>query len=156
MKYFHIFLFMGLLGILLSGCSQEGARKIATSQVSEDSEGKSHNWMRLRMNGEVFELELADNSTAKELLLIVPDRFTMRDLHQNEKYYDLPQSLPMHEEQVNRVEAGDVMLYGKNTFVIFYQSVTTDYSYTRIGHIRAAEKLADQLGNDEVVVERVD
>lgn len=78
----------------------------------------------------------------------------MDDLHQNEKYYQLPTPLPTAEESVGKVEAGDVLLYGNQTLVIFYHSFETEYRYTRIGRLELTKELSDQLGTAQVTVER--
>ncbi|MGX7227927.1 cyclophilin-like fold protein [Enterococcus malodoratus] len=111
--------------------------------------------IRLRINGTEFHVVLEKNSAAKKLQEILPDTFSMNDLHQNEKYYDLSQKLPTNAQRVGMIEAGDVMLYGNSTLVIFYHSFETSYSYTRIGRIKNEGNLADQLGNGALEVERI-
>ena len=66
----------------------------------------------------------------------------------NEKYIYLDNSLPTNSSKPKYINAGDVMLYGNNCLVIFYQSFDTTYSYTKIGHI---DDLAN-LGNDNIHV----
>jgi hypothetical protein len=64
----------------------------------------------------------------------------------------LDSPLPSKAENVRRIEAGDVMLWGKDCLVVFYKSFETPYSYTRIGKIDNASKLADALGKGSVTV----
>ena len=110
--------------------------------------------MRLRINGDEFQVKLEQNQTAEKLRMILPKKFRMHDLHQNEKYYDLPQNLPTNATRVEKIEAGDVMLYGDDTLVIFYQSFDTNFSYTRIGRIVEKQNLAERFGVDDIAVER--
>ena len=155
MKLLRKLLFIGLFCscfIFLSGCgTADSYREInAPSKIS-----KGRETIRLKMNGNDYQIELERNSTADELHEILPEEFAMKDLHQNEKYFDLPQTLPVQAEKVGKIEIGDVLLYRDQTLVIFYQSFETSYSYTRIGRIRQPELLAEQLGNGDVIVERI-
>lgn len=44
------------------------------------------------------------------------------------------------------------MLYGSSCLVLFYDSFSTSYSYTPIGHIDDADGLAEALGKGGVTV----
>ena len=72
----------------------------------------------------------------------------MNELNGNEKYVYLNNSLPTNSYNPKRINSGDIMLYGNNCLVIFYESFDTSYSYTRIGHI---DNLPD-LGNENIIV----
>ena len=154
-KRLQIILSMCLFSGLLTGCSSGDSPKPTSSPVTFTSETENRKMLELRINGQVFALELMNNSTVNELLSVLPDTFTMQDLNQNEKYFELPQNLPMQQQRVEEIQKGDVMLYGENTLVIFYRSFTTNYSYTRIGRLGNSDKLADRLGADAVLVERI-
>ena len=78
---------------------------------------------------------LEDNTTSRALLEMLPLEISMKDLNSNEKYYYLSESLPTNATNVSNIEKGDIMLYGDNCLVIFYESFSTSYSYTRIGKI---------------------
>ncbi|WP_367378779.1 cyclophilin-like fold protein [Enterococcus gilvus] len=113
----------------------------------------SSNDTQWTMNGHPLQIELEDTEAGRQLSEVLPDQFVMQDLNGNEKYYTLPKRLPTSEKQVERIEAGDVMLYGNRTLVVFYRSFSTNYSYTRIGRVKNNEKLADQLGEGDTMVE---
>ena len=103
------------------------------------------------MNGSEFSVVLEGSTLAENVIERLPGRFTMTDL--NEKYYTLPQSVSTDAVNVHNIEAGDVMLYGDQTLVIFYKSFSTNYSYTKIGHIEKATGLEEALGTGVVEVE---
>ncbi|MBR2767209.1 hypothetical protein IKD67_03975, partial [Candidatus Saccharibacteria bacterium] len=75
------------------------------------------------------------NSTTSALIKLLPLELSMNDLNGNEKYVYLNESLPTNTYSPKHIEAGDVMLFGDNCLVIFYESFDTSYSYSKIGHI---------------------
>ena len=76
----------------------------------------------------------------------------MTELNGNEKYHYLMGPLPAASQRVGHIEAGDIMLFGDDCVVVFYQSFDTPYSYTRIGRIGGIEALAEKLGGGDVDV----
>jgi hypothetical protein len=100
------------------------------------------------LNNEKLEINLEENSTASALVKLLPLDITMNDLNKNEKYAYLDESLPTNTYSPKHIEAGDVMLFGDNCLVIFYESFDTSYSYSKIGHI---DNLPD-LGDDSITV----
>ena len=76
----------------------------------------------------------------------MPLDVTMSELNGNEKYYYLDEPLPQNAQRVGRIEAGDIMLWGDDCVVIFYESFSTPYSYTRLGRIENAEGLKEAAG----------
>ena len=100
-------------------------------------------------------LELEDNPSADALekLMDAGLALDMAELNGNEKYAYLDEPLPSDPAAVDRIEAGDVMLYGDSCLVVFYRSFDTQYAYTRLGRIRDSGGLADELGNGDVHVE---
>jgi hypothetical protein len=71
----------------------------------------------------------------------------MSDLNANEKYFDLPNSLPANASNTGTIQPGDLMLYGSNTLVLFYKSFSTSYNYTRLARIDNPSGLAAALGS---------
>lgn len=98
--------------------------------------------LALSINQEKVIIHLEKNETVTELLEVLPDAFQMEDLHGNEKYLRLNRPITSNEAFVNQIRAGDVMLYGNDTLVIFYKDFSTPYAYTRIGYIEDIEKLS--------------
>ena len=76
----------------------------------------------------------------------------MTELNNNEKYYYLNTTLPVNSERVGTIKKGDIMLYGNNCIVIFYENFNTSYSYTKIGYIENPDNLAADLGKGSVSV----
>jgi len=94
-----------------------------------------------------FAVALEDNPTARALQQLLPITLDMEELNGNEKHATLPRSLPARSARPGTIRAGDVLLYGDNTLVVFYETFTSSYSYTRIGRIESSAGLASALGS---------
>ena len=108
--------------------------------------------MKAIINNKEYVINLESNETVNGLIKILPMEITMSELNGNEKYIYLDNTLPTNSYNPNRINAGDVMLYGNNCLVIFYKSFDTSYSYTKIGHIDNLEDLG--TGNITVKLEK--
>ena len=105
------------------------------------------------MIGEIkFSATLENNETTKELLQRLPLEIEMKELNGNEKYYYFDEHLPRNASLVNKINVGDIMLFGDNCLVIFYQSFVTSYSYTKLGKIDNPDSLAEVLGSGNIKV----
>ncbi len=91
--------------------------------------------IKVTINDKDYYLNLTNNETTKAFLKYLPQEFNMKELNGNEKYIYMDYTLPTNEKSIKHIEKGDVMLYGDNCLVIFYESFDTTYSYTLIGHI---------------------
>lgn len=80
----------------------------------------------------------------------------MNELNGNEKYYYFDNNFTANSQRVEKINTGDIMLYGDNCLVIFYDDFATSYSYTKIGYIDNPENLKDVVGNSsmEVIIEK--
>ena len=108
--------------------------------------------INLKMNGNSFTATLEDNETTRELLNRLPLELNMSELNGNEKYYYFDDSLPTNSYRPSSINKGDIMLYGSDCLVIFYEGFNTTYSYTRIGRIDNADNLDKVVGSGSVNV----
>ena len=100
-----------------------------------------------------FTATLADSETGKAFAALLPLTVTMNELNGNEKYHYLSSSLPTAAYQPGTIHAGDLMLYGNNCVVLFYETFNSSYSYTPIGSIDNPSGLAAALGSGNVSVQ---
>lgn len=106
----------------------------------------------LTVGDKTFTATLLDNETARQLVEQFPLTVDMRDLNGNEKYFYLDTEFPTDAYQPGQIDAGDLMLYGNNCLVLFYESFSSSYSYTRLGSIDDSAGLAETLGTGSVTV----
>lgn len=83
---------------------------------------------------------------------MLPLEVSMTELHNNEKYADLPNSLPTNSSNPQTIKSGDLMLYGSRTLVLFYKSFSTSYIYTKLGSIDDVTGLEEALGEGNVII----
>ena len=104
------------------------------------------------VGSKTFTATLADSETGEAFAALLPLMVTMNELNGNEKYNYLSSSLPTDAYQPGTIHAGDLMLYGNNCVVLFYETFNSSYSYTRIGAIDDPSGLASALGSGDVSV----
>lgn len=85
----------------------------------------------LTINHYSFHLDLENNETVEQLINELPLTLHFKELNNNEKYATLPKPLPTNSIQIDSIENGEIMLFGKRTIVLFYQDFKTKYTYTR-------------------------
>lgn len=100
----------------------------------------------------VFTATLQDSPTTRALVERLPLAVTMGELNGNEKYHYFTEPLPTDALQPGSIQSGDLMLYGPDCLVLFYQSFASSYSYTRLGAVDDPVGLADALGSGPVEV----
>jgi hypothetical protein len=93
-----------------------------------------------------FAVIVEDNATARALVQLLPVTLDMAELNGNEKHGRLPRSLPTNPMRPGTIRTGDVLLYGNDTLVVFYETFSSTYSYTRIGRIADSAGLVQALG----------
>nr|WP_325212606.1 flavodoxin [uncultured Oscillibacter sp.] len=142
------------------GASQEtveawvnGLNLPAEPAAETASEGES-SMLSLTVNGTTFTAALEDNSSARalrDLLADGPKTIEMSDYGSMEKVGPLGQSLPTNNEQI-ATQAGDLILYQGNQFVIYYAPNT--WNFTRLGRVNntSASELRQLLGSGDVSV----
>lgn len=108
--------------------------------------------MYLKIGNSNYKVVLENNTTTKELAQKLPLTIDMSDLNGNEKYFYLPYSFSVKQENVKTIKTGDIMLFGDNCLVVFYKNFTTSYKYTRIGYIENPVNLEKVLGKGNIKV----
>ncbi|WP_338578944.1 cyclophilin-like fold protein [Pseudomonas sp. ML2-2023-6] len=111
---------------------------------------KSRMWMTV--GEQRFAITLADNAAARTFVTLLPLTLEMSDLNSNEKYASLPGALPANASKPGTIHAGDLMLYGTDTLVVFYSTFESTYAYTRLGRVDDNASLAQVLGRRAVNV----
>jgi len=110
------------------------------------------NHMKIKIGSKTFVATLEESAAAKAFKALLPLRAEMSELNGNEKYFQLPKKLPTNPSNPGTIQNGDLMLYGADTFVLFYETFPTSYSYTRLGRVNEPDALAVAAGSGNVKV----
>lgn len=125
----------------------------------EEDEDTSHN-NNTQMNHTItisigdtqYTATLEDNPAANAFAALLPLTVTMTEMNGNEKYYNLSENLPTDTYRPGTIHTGDLLLWGANTVVLFYETFSSSYSYTRLGKIDNPDGLATALGYGNIQV----
>jgi len=108
--------------------------------------------IKITVGSTLFVAKTYDNSTAKAFIALLPMTVNMKDVNMNEKFHPLQGNLPISPEIPSEINAGDLMLWGANGLVLFYETFTTLYNYTKIGYINNPTGLKTALGPNNTTV----
>jgi hypothetical protein len=108
--------------------------------------------MKITIGSASFTATLYDNAAANAFKALLPLSIDMAELNGNEKYFYLPNKLPVDAAIGGNIQVGDLMLYGNNCLVLFYEKFNTSYAYTKLGKVDDVDGLAIALGGDNVMV----
>lgn len=150
----HACINFALLAVFIANtsfCSKE-VNPIAEETTIQNNNADMQNKLKIMVGAKTFSATLGDNATASALKKMLPMTLEMIELNGNEKYVRLPSNLPANASNPGTIHTGDLMLYGSNTLVLFYESFLTAYTYTKIGRIDDASGLAAALGAGNVMV----
>lgn len=142
-------------GVLPPVQQQESGSDAAQQSALEDTaqvEPASGTGIVLTIGDQTFSATLLDNETVRQLMAQFPLTLDMSELNGNEKFFYLDSELPTDAYQPGQIKAGDLMLYGNNCLVLFYESFSSGYSYTRLGSIDDPAGLAEALGTGSVAI----
>lgn len=106
----------------------------------------------LTIGDKTFSALLEDSETTRAFLELLPLTLEMSELNGNEKFYYMDDTLPTNAENPGQINAGDLMLYGNNCLVLFFDTFSTSYSYTRLGSVTDASGLVDALDSGTVTI----
>lgn len=127
-------------------------KQILTAMMMATSLAGLAQTLNITVGDQTFTATLADNTTAEAFKTLLPLTLQMSELNGNEKYHYLSSSLPTNTVRPGTIHAGDIMLYGSTCVVLFYETFTSGYSYSRIGSIDNPTDLAQSLGDGGVTV----
>jgi len=127
-------------------------RNLPTSEPDDTEEDSSMPQLIIEVGDQTFTATLLDNPTTRGLMERLPMTINMSEMNGNEKYYFMPESLPTDSYRPGNIHAGDLMLYGSDCLVLFYESFSSNYSYTRLGNVDDPSGLATALGRGNVSV----
>lgn len=108
--------------------------------------------MRMDIGDRTFMIVLYNTEAASEFASMAPLELRMNELNGNEKYVYLDRELTTSQIRMGTIHAGDVMLFGDDCLVVFYETFSTPYSYTPIGKVTDVSGLAEALGSGDVTV----
>jgi hypothetical protein len=140
--------------IVWANCTAEEAPlpdNIVSDSASQASE-LMKDTIAIIIDDKHFRAILESNAATTEFKKKLPLTISMKDLNSNEKFFDLSNNLPANASNPRTINAGDLMLWGSNTLVLFYKTFNTSYSYTRLGKIENPSGLSQALGSGNVTV----
>ena len=108
--------------------------------------------IRIIIGNASFTATLEDNATTKAFKASLPITVNMTEQAGNEKFYYLPTALPTSTVTPGTIFAGDLMLWGNSCLVLFYETFSSTYSYTRIGKIDNPSGLSAAVGDRNITV----
>ena len=128
--------------------------EISNNTITENKVDESMNTVYIKVNNNVLNIKLEDNSATIEL----KERLKKGDIVVNaheyggfEKVGNLGFSLPREDTNIT-TSAGDIVLYQGNQISLFYNS--NSWSYTKLGKILnvSSSELKNILGNGDVTI----
>lgn len=147
-SFLMVVAFMTMMVCSASSCDKNGDNSNTPGNTTPMANGK----IKIKVGTQTFMATLLDNNSAKAFKEMLPLTISMVELNNNEKYYDLPNSLPTNSSNPGTIKNGDLMLYGSKTLVLFYQTFSTSYNYTKLGSVDDGKGLASALGAGNVNV----
>jgi hypothetical protein len=108
--------------------------------------------LQVKIGQKTFPATLEDNPATERFRQMLPLTLDMPDLNANEKHVRLPESLPSDPIKPGTIRAGDLLLWGDDTLVLFYETFRSSYNYTRLGKLDEPEGLAEAVGSGSVTV----
>ena len=128
--------------------------EISNNTIIENKVDESMNTVYIKVNNNVLNIELEENSVTIELKERLKNGDIIVNAHEYggfEKVGDLGFSLPREDKNIT-TSAGDIVLYQGNQISLFYNS--NSWSYTKLGKIQniSSNELKNILGNGDVTI----
>lgn len=106
----------------------------------------------LTVGGKTFAAKFYDNKTTRALLEKMPMTLSMKELNGNEKYHYFDTGFPTMETSPEKIQAGEIKLYGEDCLVAFYKTHTTSYRYTPVGYVEDVQGFVKAVGDGNVKI----
>lgn len=167
MKFFTLTLFvlLSLFPGIVSCSTEEPELPLKTEQPTgpdipltpdqpgyNENDNAMSNKLNVRIGNASFRLTLEKNATAAAFRKLLPLTLNMSELNGNEKFFNLSIGLPTAASRPGTLRAGDLMLFGSDCVVLFYETFSSSYSYTPIGSMDDTSGFATMLGKGNVTV----
>ena len=128
--------------------------EISNNTITENKSDESMNTVYIKINNNVLNIELEDNSATIELKERLKNGDIVVNTHEYggfEKVGNLGFSLTREDTNIT-TSAGDIVLYQGNQISLFYNS--NSWSYTKLGKIQnvSSSELKNILGNGDVTI----
>ena len=128
--------------------------EISNNTITENKVDESMNTAYIKVNNNVLNIELEDNSATIELKERLKNGDIVVNAHEYggfEKVGDLGFSLPREDTNIT-TSAGDIVLYQGNQISLFYNS--NSWSYTKLGKIQniSSNELSNILGTGDITI----
>ena len=137
-----LMLALAILPVCAIGNGDQQTSVNSTSGKTQSGENMN---ITLTIGTKTFSAVLEDNATSRAFVSLFPLTLDMSELNGNEYYNYLETSLPAESANPKKINAGDIKLYGSNCVVIFYKSLSTNYTYTTLGKISDTTGLLEAL-----------
>ena len=151
-----------IMSISVSGCSSYSENVIEENNAPQveavysgneiEEEDTTMENIQITVNDKTFTVTMADTKAADEFVSMLPMTLNMQELNGNEKYSYISSSLTTDTYRQNEIQTGDLMLYGSDCIVLFYESFSSSYSYTALGSIDDIEGLKEAVGTGSVEI----
>ena len=143
---------LAFFSVSLISCASCSKNTSPADNSSNNNTNPTGSKMKIKIGNSTFNATLYDNQTVTAFKSQLPITVNMVELNGNEKYVDLPRSLPTNAVNPGTIKNGDLMLYGSSTLVLFYKTFSTSYSYTKLGRIDDVTGLVAALGSGNVSI----
>ena len=114
--------------------------------------GEMNMKITVTVGGQEFAATLADTSAAREFAALLPLTLRMDELNGNEKFCYTGHQFTTEPYRPGTIREGDILLYGNDCVVLFYETFASSYSYTRIGSLDSPSGIAEAVGSGSVTV----